>query len=186
MSHSYCLFETGIGTCAVAWTERGLKRVQLPDTDATATERHVSGEAGRSSRTDPPPSILECVQLLQAYFRGDRIDFRGVRLDDEGISQFNTKIYRALSEVAYGTTTTYGALARSVGAPGASRAVGVAMARNPWPIVIPCHRVLASGQRIGGFSAPGGQMTKERLLTLEGSSVVDGTPLLPGLLYPIR
>ncbi len=80
-----------------------------------------------------------------------------------------------------GTNLSYGELARRIDLPGAARAVGRALARNPVPVVVPCHRILAKGHRIGGFSAPGGTFTKERLLALEGVRVEAGTPLLPGL-----
>ncbi len=113
---------------------------------------------------------------------GERIDFSGIALDLAGVGPFHRSIYEALCRVGWGETTTYGALARQAGDVGASRAVGQAMGRNPIPIIIPCHRVLASGGKPGGFSAFGGAVTKQRLLALEGVHLDGGAPLLPGLL----
>jgi methylated-DNA-[protein]-cysteine S-methyltransferase len=183
MTSRFCTFETAMGVCGVAWSTRGLVRVRLPGYDVNAAEERAWGRASAGEPGKQSPEIARCIGLLQDYFRGGRIDFRDVVLDFEGIDPFNARIYRALLEVGYGETTTYGALAKAVGEPTAARAVGVAMSRNPWPVIVPCHRVLASGGRPGGFSAPGGTLTKDRLLALEGAAVGEGegTPLLPGL-----
>jgi methylated-DNA-[protein]-cysteine S-methyltransferase len=117
--------------------------------------------------------------LLGRYFDGERIDFAGVALDLVGIGPFQRAIYDAARALAWGQTATYGDLARQEGSPGAPRAVGQAMGHNPVPIIIPCHRVLAAGRKIGGFSAYGGALTKQRLLAMEGVHL-GGTPLLPG------
>ena len=106
--------------------------------------------------------------MMQRYFDGVRESFDSIALDTVGVSPFNAAVYAALRAVAWGQLTTYGALAGLAGAPGAARAVGAAMASNPWPIVVPCHRVLAASNKIGGFSAYGGADTKRDLLTLEG------------------
>jgi methylated-DNA-[protein]-cysteine S-methyltransferase len=109
------------------------------------------------------------------------IDFQSLSLDLQSVTDFNQRIYAALRRIPFGTTTTYGALALSVGNPGAAQAVGIAMARNPWPVVVPCHRVLAAAKNIGGFSAFGGTATKRRLLQLEGVDLDHGQSDLPGL-----
>ena len=111
---------------------------------------------------------------------GRRVDFSQLELDLAGVSDFHRAIYDAARRIGWGETVTYGELAEQVGSPGAARAVGQAMGRNPIPVIIPCHRVLASGRKIGGFSAPGGAVTKTRLLALEGVHLDKGTPLLPG------
>lgn len=181
MTGQFCTFETAIGVCGLAWSARGLVRVRLPGHYVEANEARAWGRASQGEPGEPPPGIARCIGLLRHYFQGARIVFRDVELDFTGINPFNARIYRVLAEIGYGETTTYGALAKSVGEPDAARAVGVAMSRNPWPVIIPCHRVLASGKRPGGFSAPGGTMTKDRLLALEGAELAQGTPLLPGL-----
>ena len=179
---AYHLFETSLGTCAIAWSVAGLTRVRLPQTDAADTESQLRPHAVAWSSGTPLPSNVEAaVAALRAYMQGGREDFSGVKLDWGSVPGYNARIYRALARVPYGTTTTYGALALAIGKPNAARAVGMAMGRNPWPVVIPCHRVLASGQQLGGFSAPGGVATKVRLLRLERALPGDDAPLLPGL-----
>jgi methylated-DNA-[protein]-cysteine S-methyltransferase len=113
---------------------------------------------------------------------GECVDFSPLVLDLSGVGGFYRRIYEATRRLAWGETATYGELARRVGSPGAARAVGQAMGRNPIPLIVPCHRVLASGHGIGGFSAFGGAVTKTRLLALEGVHLGDGTPPIPGLL----
>jgi methylated-DNA-[protein]-cysteine S-methyltransferase len=106
--------------------------------------------------------------MMQRYFDGERERFDGIALNTTMISPFNATVYDALRTIVWGQITTYGALAELVGAPGAARAVGAAMASNPWPIIVPCHRVLPASHTIGGFSAHGGADTKRALLSLEG------------------
>ena len=178
----YCLFETEIGPLGLAWSAQGLTRIQLPEKDRAATARRLLGrcpDAVASSAEEAPTDVL---RQLESYAAGERVDFADVRLDLTGIDDFGQSIYRAARAVSWGETTTYGSLAKQVGAPDAARAVGGAMGRNPIPIIIPCHRVLASGGKPGGFSAYGGVLTKERLLALEGVYLGGGTPLLPGLI----
>ncbi|MBP0573471.1 methylated-DNA--[protein]-cysteine S-methyltransferase, partial [Mycobacterium tuberculosis] len=139
----------------------GLTRVRLPDPADASPATPAAGEP-------VPPEVADCVALLRASFAGEIVDFRAIPLDQTGLSALEAAIYAALRAVGRGETTTYGDLAARAGQPGAARAVGVAMARNRWPIVVPCHRVLASDGSLGGFSAPGGVKTKRRLLRLEG------------------
>ena len=164
----YLTFPTPFGTCGLAWSAAGLLRVQLPESDAAVTVARLH-RIGAAPAAEPPPVwVIECMALLCAHLDGTATDFRHLPLDDRALSDSERAIYLALREVRWGETTTYGALARATGAPGDARVVGRAMARNPWPVVVPCHRVLAAGQSLGGFSAPGGVATKVRLLALEG------------------
>jgi methylated-DNA-[protein]-cysteine S-methyltransferase len=125
--------------------------------------------------------VVQAIGRLKSYLAGEKVDFAGVALDLTGVSEFHRKVYEAACRIGWGRTMTYGDLARQAGAPGAARAVGQALGRNPVPIVVPCHRILASGGKVGGFSAFGGAATKERLLALEGVHLGTGLPLLPGL-----
>lgn len=177
----YILFDTAIGRCGLAWNERGLRRILLPASEARKTERRLAVSA-RPCADAPPPWVAKLIADLQSYFTGKAVDFGSVVLDLT-VEPFCRKVYEAAREVGWGQTTTYGELARRAGssAPEAARDVGQAMARNPVPIVIPCHRVLAAGNAIGGFSAPGGTATKERLLALEGVSLDGGQLALPGI-----
>ena len=120
----------------------------------------------------PPADVAAVVAAARRYFTGEETDFGGVRLDLEDVDAVFRRIYEAARRVGWGRSTTYGALAKEIGAgPEAARDVGQAMAKNPAPLIIPCHRVLAAGGKIGGFSAPGGSTTKIRMLELEGVRV---------------
>jgi methylated-DNA-[protein]-cysteine S-methyltransferase len=174
----YRLFPTAFGTCGIAWCDGGLTRLQLPERDVSATERRLAPHGALAKTGEEPPWVQWAIVALQRYFVGRAVDFSGILVDLERCSAFHQRIYAALREVSWGTTTTYGTLAAEVGAPDAARAIGQAMGRNPVPIIIPCHRVLASGGKIGGFSAPGGATTKERLLDLEGVKRTATPPLL--------
>lgn len=175
----YHLFDTAFGTCAIAWSEAGLIRVQLPEATRAQTEARMRLGGVAPADSPLPQFALDAVDTLQAYLAGSTASLDALHLDESIVTTFDASIYRALRAVPRGATVTYGDLAKQVGQPGAARAVGMAMGRNPWPVIVPCHRVLASGHKLGGFSAPGGTATKERLLALEG--VVVGDPVLPGL-----
>jgi methylated-DNA-[protein]-cysteine S-methyltransferase len=178
----YRMFDTPLGTVGVAWSDRGLTRLQLPDRERSTTERRLRGLSDGTEAGKPPAHIQRAIAAVEKYMDGRRVDFSELELDLAGVSDFHRAIYDAARRIGWGETATYGELAEQVGSPGAARAVGQAMGRNPIPVIIPCHRVLASGRKIGGFSAPGGAVTKTRLLALEGVHLDKGTPLLPGLL----
>lgn len=165
----YHIFETAGGFCAIAWSESGVTRFQLPLKSAEAAERLLLRRVPGATRGDPEGDCAAAVAEAKRYFGGERTDFSSVPLDLGDQDPFFTRIYDALRTVGWGCTTSYGALAKEIGAPPeAARDVGEAMARNPTPLIIPCHRVLAAGGKIGGFSAPGGSSTKMRMLALEG------------------
>lgn len=180
MTH-YHLFETALGTCGLAWSAEGLTRVQLPDRDPAATEARLVNGGARPWSGDLPTHVAEAVELMTRYAAGEPVDFSPLSLDAYGVPPFERAVYDVLRTIPRGETVTYGVLASKAGSPGAAQAVGIAMARNPWPVVVPCHRVLAAGNKPGGFSAPGGLRTKEKLLAMEGVSLDGGMPLLPGL-----
>jgi methylated-DNA-[protein]-cysteine S-methyltransferase len=165
MSTHYHLFETKLGTAAIAWNEAGVTRFNLPGPEDGATNR-----LGGASPAEPPAHIAAIVDQARRYFAGARIDFDAIELDLSRVEPFRRSIYDALRRVGFGETVTYGELAKRVGAnqPQAAQDVGVAMARNPVPLIIPCHRVLAAGGKLGGFSAPGRTETKQKMLALEG------------------
>jgi methylated-DNA-[protein]-cysteine S-methyltransferase len=165
----YTIFQTAAGFCGLAWSERGVTRFQLPTKSAEATERLLLRRAPDASPGTPPPDVANLVSEVKRYFEGEKIEFSNVALDLVGQDDFFAKIYAAARQLRWGQTTTYGALAKQLGAgPEAARDVGQAMAKNPVALIIPCHRVLAAGGKIGGFSAPGGSTTKMRMLELEG------------------
>jgi methylated-DNA-[protein]-cysteine S-methyltransferase len=171
-SHFYLVFETACGFCGIAWNDAGIARFQLPGESAAATERLLLGRTPRARPGSPTPEIADAVAAVRRYFAGERTDFSELRLDLHDQDAFLKEVYAAARRVGWGYTTTYGALAREVGAgPEAARDVGQAMASNPVPLIIPCHRVLAAGGKPGGFSAPGGVAAKMRMLELEGVHV---------------
>jgi methylated-DNA-[protein]-cysteine S-methyltransferase len=168
----YHVFETTMGFCAIAWSDAGVVRFQLPVKSAEAAERLMRRRDPFAKQGAPPGGVAAVVAKATRYFDGDETDFSNVRLDLGGVDPFFTQIYTALRRVGWGRTTSYGALAKEVGAGReAARDVGEAMAKNPAPLIVPCHRVLAAGGKIGGFSAPGGSKTKIRMLELEGVRV---------------
>lgn len=183
----HCLFDSAIGPCGVAWNERGLVAVQLPEASRAATERRLRSKSNSSGPSDPPPRVADVIAGIARYLAGEQVDFALAPVDLDSAEPFHRKVYEALRKIAWGATTTYGALARAAGGADweATREVGQAMAHNPTPVVIPCHRVLAAGNKPGGFSAYGGVITKERLLALEGVQLRPPPsrrePRLPGL-----
>jgi methylated-DNA-[protein]-cysteine S-methyltransferase len=165
----YIIFETVGGYCGIAWSNVGITRFQLPTRSAEAAERNLLRRLPEAAPGEPTAEVVEAVAAVKRYFEGEKIDFSDVRLDLDGQEEFFKQIYAATRRVGWGHTTTYGTLAKELGAgPEAARDVGQAMARNPVPLIIPCHRVLAADGKVGGFSAPGGSAAKIRMLELEG------------------
>ncbi|HEX8837949.1 MAG TPA: methylated-DNA--[protein]-cysteine S-methyltransferase [Candidatus Acidoferrum sp.] len=175
---TYCLFETPLGTCGIAWRETGdsgsqafVTAVQLPEATPQSTESRIARKAGSSQRGVPPREIAEVIEKIRKHLQGDVQDFRNVAVDLAGATPFFRDVYEVTRQIPPGQTRTYGEIAKAAGQPGAAQEVGQAMAKNPVPIIVPCHRVAAAGGKLGGFSAPGGPATKGKLLALEGASV---------------
>ncbi len=165
----WTLFDTEIGTCGIAWSDVGITFFQLPEENDEATEKRLVKKSRAGERGKPPAFVQDAIALAKKHLAGSPQDFTKVPLDLAHVSSFDAEIYRALVRVPSGSTISYGDLAKTIGKPGAARAVGRAMGANPIPLIVPCHRVLAAGGKAGGFSAYGGLVTKERLLTLEGA-----------------
>jgi methylated-DNA-[protein]-cysteine S-methyltransferase len=163
------IFETALGEFGIGWTDAGLARVQLPGLDREALLQRINRDGAQPGA--PTRAIEGIINRIEDYAEGSAVDFADVTLDLAGVPEFNRRTYALLVGVGWGRTTTYGALARQLGDVTLSRAVGAAMGANPIPLVIPCHRVLASDGRAGGFSAPGGAEAKRRMLGLEGVAV---------------
>jgi methylated-DNA-[protein]-cysteine S-methyltransferase len=168
-TQEYLIFETAGGFCGIAWSNAGITRFQVPARSAEATERNLLRRLQGAQPGSPTKEVLEVVSAVQRYFEGEQVDFSDIRLVLDDQDDFFRRIYAATRQVVWGNTTTYGTLAKEVGAgPEAARDVGQAMAKNPVPLLIPCHRVLSAGGKVGGFSAPGGSVAKMRMLELEG------------------
>lgn len=162
-----CLFDTAIGKCGLAWTEDALAAVQLPEATAEGTLARLCRPFGNLPEADAPPFALGAIHRIQALLAGVHDDLRDLPLDLHGVPAFQQRVYEIARAIPPGEVLTYGEVARRIGAPGAARAVGQALGRNPFAPVVPCHRVLGAGGRAGGFSAEGGADTKLRMLEME-------------------
>ena len=174
----YSLFQTAIGTCGVVWGEQGLTGVHLPDANSTRTRAGLERRFPDALPAGPPADVQTAIDGIVALLRGDKRDLREIILDFHGVPVFNRRVYEIARTIGPGATRTYGDIALRLGRPGTARAVGQALGQNPWPIVVPCHRVLAADGRMGGFSAPGGVATKRRMLEIEGVEGVRPEPRL--------
>jgi methylated-DNA-[protein]-cysteine S-methyltransferase len=181
-AHRYLIFETAGGFCGIAWNDVGITRFQLPTKSAEATERLLLRRIPRAEPATPTPEVSDAVAAVKRYFEGEQTDFSDIKLDLDGQDAFFRQIYDAARQIGWGHTTTYGALAKQLGVgPEAARDVGQAMAKNPVALIIPCHRVLAAGGKIGGFSAPGGSSSKMKMLELEGVNLDPPKPVQQSL-----
>jgi methylated-DNA-[protein]-cysteine S-methyltransferase len=177
-ANHYFIFETAAGFCGIAWSKVGITSFQLPTRSAEGTERILLRRVPGAKLGAPTPEVVKAVAAVHRYFEGEKTDFSDFKLDLGEQDPFFERIYAAARRVGWGHTTTYGALAKELGAgPEAARDVGQAMAKNPVPLIIPCHRVLAAGGKAGGFSAPGGAAAKIRMLELEGVHVEPPRPV---------
>ena len=166
------LFDTPIGRCGIAWEGDRIEGTQLPEQRDADTRRRLhdrfDGPSGEAVEGTPPPVIGDAIERMVASLRGEADDLVDVPLDLDALPPFRRKVFEVVRTIPAGETLSYGDVALAVGSPGAARAVGQALGRNPFPIVIPCHRVLAAGGRIGGFTAQGGVSVKEKMLAAEG------------------
>lgn len=164
---AFALFDTPVGRCGVAWQGGGLIGMQLPEATPVAAWARLRKRFPDAVEAPPAPEIERVIQRVLDLLAGGRDDLADVALDVTGVPAFNLRVYQIARAIAPGQTSTYGEVARAMGEPGAARAVGRALGDNPWPIVVPCHRVLAASGGMGGFTAEGGAITKARLLTIE-------------------
>ena len=176
---SYTLFDTAIGRCGVAWRARGIVAVQLPQQNESQTLKRIMQRCGEIAEASPPVDVQQAIDAIVDLLQGEKRNLADVALDLDGVPDFNRNVYDIARTIPPGKTLTYGDIAKRLGGVELSRDVGQALGRNPCPIVVPCHRVLAAGDRPGGFSANGGVVTKLKLLEIEGA-VVNYTPSLFG------
>jgi methylated-DNA-[protein]-cysteine S-methyltransferase len=169
MSRSFALFRTAIGACAVAWSERGIIAVQLPEEDEGRTRARLLRRLPDATELDPLPHVARVIDGVVALLAGERADLSAAVLDMRAVPEFERRVYEIARTIGAGQTLSYGQIAARLGDAGAARAVGQALGRNPFPLIVPCHRVLAAGGKAGGFSAHGGVQTKLRLLAIEGA-----------------
>lgn len=173
----FALFDTVVGRCAVVWSGAGLIGVQLPETDDPQSRHRMARRFPGVVEARPTEAAADAITRITAFLAGAPDDFAGLQLDDRKIGEFERAVYRETKAIPAGATSTYGAIATALGDIRHARRVGQTLGRNPWPIVIPCHRVTGAGGWMGGFSAPGGRVTKLRLLELEGALAAETLPL---------
>jgi methylated-DNA-[protein]-cysteine S-methyltransferase len=168
----YTLFDTPIGRCGVAWNARGISGVQLPQPSEKQTRMLLAKRSlDEPDEMAPPEQVLDAIGAITALLSGEKRDLSAIALDLSRLDHFPRTVYEIARTIPAGQTLTYGDVAKRIGGLELSRDVGQALGRNPFPIVVPCHRVLAAGDRPGGFSANGGVRTKLKLLAIEGAHV---------------
>jgi methylated-DNA-[protein]-cysteine S-methyltransferase len=163
----FALFDTVIGRCGIAWGDRGVVGVQLPEASEAKTRARLQRRFPEAREASPPPQVRSALDGIVGLLQGEASDLSAVVLDMGRVPPFNRRVYEATRAIPPGETLSYGDLAARLGDRGAARDVGKALGQNPFAIIVPCHRVLAAGGAIGGFSAPGGIATKHRLLAIE-------------------
>lgn len=180
MSSAFALFDTPVGRCGIVWGDRGVSGVQLPEAGGEArTRARVRRRFPEAHEVSPPPEVQEAIAGIVDLLHGVASNLTTVVLDMAGVPEFNRRVYEVARSIPPGATLTYGEVAARLGDRGAARAVGRALGQNPFALIVPCHRVLAAGGAIGGFSAGGGVTTKRRLLTIEDGG--KSTPLFRAL-----
>jgi methylated-DNA-[protein]-cysteine S-methyltransferase len=179
---SFALFETPIGCCGIVWNALGIAGVQLPEADERALRGRVSRRFRGACEAGPPADVQRVVDDIAALLNGKPRDLGYVKIDTTALPDFHRRVYDVARTIPAGATLSYGKIAEQLGDRLLARDVGEALGQNPFPIIVPCHRVLAAGGKMGGFSARGGVRTKLRLLSIEGAE--PGGPTLFEALPP--
>jgi methylated-DNA-[protein]-cysteine S-methyltransferase len=165
---AYTIFDTGIGRCGIAWGDAGIVGVQLPETREIETRKRLYQLYPDAREMRPPLNVELAIGGMVALLHGERGDFSDVTLDMSGIHVFNQRVYQITRAIPRGETRTYGEIAVRLGAPGATHSVARAIARNPFVIIVPCHRVIEAGGYADKMSPHGGVISQRRLLSIEG------------------
>ena len=173
----FALFDTSIGRCGVAWGARGISGVQLPEASEAKTRARLMRRYPQARQGPPPAHVQHAIKAITELLEGEPRDLSAIALDMDGVGDFECRVYEAARAIPAGATLSYGELAARLGERGLAREVGQALGRNPFPLIVPCHRVLAAGAKAGGFSANGGVATKLALLTIERARTSDAPTL---------
>ena len=168
-STGFTLFDTAIGRCGIAWGPGGITAVQLPERDDARTSRRLARRSATTAPGPPPPQVQAVIDDIVALLTGQPVDLADAPLDMDGLGDLDRQVYDVARTIPPGRTMSYGDIATRLGDPTLARAVGQALGRNPFAIVVPCHRVVGADGRLTGFSANGGVATKERMLVIEGA-----------------
>ncbi len=173
----FTLFDTPVGRCGISWSMYGITGLQLPESTDARTRARLLRRFPELPARRPTTEVQAAIDAIVALLSGEGRVLDAITLDMRGLSPLQCRVYAIARGIAPGATMTYGAIAAELGEPALAQAVGRALGNNPFPIVVPCHRVMGAGGRAGGFSAPGGLATKLRLLQIEGARFGSG----PGL-----
>lgn len=165
----YTLFETAIGRAGIVWGNQGLIGAHLPDSDPDVSRASLLRRFPGVAAAEPPPDVAGVIDGIRALLRGEKPMLLEAKLYPSRVPEFDARVYAITRQIPPGETMTYGAIARKIGDRHLAQAIGGVLGRNPWPIIVPCHRVTAAGGKLGGFTARGGTQTKLRLLAIEGA-----------------
>jgi methylated-DNA-[protein]-cysteine S-methyltransferase len=179
----YALFETVIGRCGIVWSARGIVGVQFPEGSEQATRNRLQRRFPGAVEMAAPRAVERTIEEIVALLRGERRDLNDAVLYCAAVPDFNRRVYEVARAIPPGSTLSYGEVAERLGDRALAREVAQALGQNPFPIIVPCHRVMAAGGKTGGFSAPGGVRTKLKLLSIEraqpsGPTLFDDLPLV--------
>lgn len=180
------LFSTAIGRCGMAWAEAAILATHLPEASDGATREQLARRSGVTRECHPSPPAREAIAAITALLEGARVDLGFIACDFSRLDPFSASVYRITRAIPPGETLTYGAIAAELGDKRLAQAVGHALGRNPWPIIVPCHRVLGANNRLTGFSANGGTRTKLRMLAIEGARLGEAPALFGDLPLALR
>jgi methylated-DNA-[protein]-cysteine S-methyltransferase len=181
---SYTLFETAIGWAGLAWGDKGLVGAYLPEAERENARRSFLRRYPDAIETAPTEMVADAIAAIRELLTGQHTDLTHVLIDIARVPEFNARVYEIARAIPPGETLTYGEIAVKLGDRLLARDVGAALGQNPWPIVVPCHRVTAAGGKLGGFSARGGVNTKVKLLAIEGAAVLQPPPPKPPKAQP--
>jgi methylated-DNA-[protein]-cysteine S-methyltransferase len=181
----YCIFDTGIGRCGIAWGDLGIIGVQLPEARELDTRRRLFQLYPEARELRAPANVEIAIEGIVALLRGEPADLSDVALDLSGVVAFHARVYAFTRGIPRGETITYGEIASKLRLSGAVRSVAQALARNPFVIIVPCHRVLEAGGYADRISPHGGAISKRRLLSIEGARGATASKTLFDVLLPV-
>jgi methylated-DNA-[protein]-cysteine S-methyltransferase len=178
----YTTFDTSVGRCGIAWSHSGIAGVQLPEARELETRRRLLQQFPKAREFQPPAEIQYAIDGITALLRGNEVDLSDIVLDTYDLPDFNCRVYAAIRRIPRGETRTFADIAASLYTSGAVNAVGNAVARNPFAVIVPCHRAITAQGQTSGFAGNAGIVTKQRLLSIEGALSGRATNLFDALL----
>ncbi len=182
MGRSYAIFDTGVGRCGIVWSDAGIVGVQLPEAREIETRRRLYQVYPEAREQRPPLMVEAAIEGIAALLRGKASDFSDVALDMEGVTTFSQRVYEFTRTIPRGETRTYNEVAASLRRTGGELSVAQAIGRNPFMIIVPCHRVLETGHYADKNSPFGGTISKRHLLSIEGTRPIASKSLFDVLL----